>query len=360
MGPEIVTVVAGGRRWTAFESVEVTASYKEAARSFKIEIAAESGGAAAAWTFQAGTAIEIYFNADLVCRGYVDRYQPQISEHDQAKATVSGRSRAQDFIDAAAVHKTGQFKNMTPAEIAQALDSGGVGVTTNRTLAKEKSYRLTPGETRFRCVEKLCRKQGMTLTGRADGSILITDGLQGMHAGALIEGVNLKAGEADHNWAGRHSKVIVRGQRAIGHGADALEIEAEAADGAVPRDRPVIVIEDGDIDKQTAKRRARHRRDREAGEALKATCTVQGFRDDGGRVWEPGFGLFTQSPFLAIAQVMLVGRAVFKQARSGGSVTQLSLVDPRAYAGKAGKGGKSGGAWGTDAGKELPYPENAL
>lgn len=350
MGPEFVTVAAGGSRWTAFESVEATASYKEAARSFKLEIAAESGPVATFWTFKAGTPVDIFLNADLACAGYVDRYQPQLGEHDTAKIAVSGRSRAQDFIDSAAVHATGQFKNMDPVEIARALDTGGVGIATNRTLDKEKSYRLTPGETRFRCLEKLCRKQGMTLTGQADGSILVTDGLQGLHAGALIEGVNIKRGEADHNWAGRHSKVIVRAQRAIGHGPDALEIEADAADGAVTRDRPVIVVEDGDIDKKTAKRRARHRRDREAGEALKATITVQGFRDDAGRLWEPGFGVFTQSPFLAIEQVMLIERVVFKQTRDGGSISQLSLVDPRAYGGKGGKGSRSGEAWKTDAG----------
>lgn len=93
---------------------------------------------------------------------------------------------------------------------------------------------------------------------------------------------------------------------------------------------------------------------------MKATCTVWGFRDDAGRLWEPGYGLFVQSPFRALSQVMLIDRAVFKQSRSEGSITRLSLVDSRAYAAKPGKGAQSGPAWRSDAGKELRYPKNML
>lgn len=352
MGPEKITISAGGASWSAFIDAEVRAAYNEAARSFKLTVAAEGGPFVTAWVFKAGTPVDIRFNGELVCRGYVDRYQPRLAEHSDAQIVVSGRGKGQDLIDSSADHKTGQFKKKTPVEIMQELDRAGVGVVTNRQLEKIENYRLTPGETVFRCGEKLCRKQQMTLAGQADGRILVTNGLQGMHAGGLIEGVNIKIGEADHNWSGRHSKVIVRGQRAIGHGADAIEIEGVSQDGAIGRNRPLILLQDDDTTKQIAKKRADHRRDREAGSALKATITVQGFRDTGGAIWSPGHGVFVQSPFLDISQVMLIESATFTQSRDGGSLTALGLVDPRAYKGKSGKGGKSGGAWQTDAGKD--------
>ena len=50
MGPEFVTVSAGGQIWSAFETVDVTAGFNEAARSFKLSIAAQLGGVATAWT----------------------------------------------------------------------------------------------------------------------------------------------------------------------------------------------------------------------------------------------------------------------------------------------------------------------
>lgn len=349
MGPEIVTLGTAGGQWTAFERVMVRAAYNEAARSFHLDVAAEATPSATAWVFKAGTPVTILFNGTLACTGYVDRYQPRIGEHSQATISVSGRSKGQDLIDSSAEHKTGKFKKKTPVQIANELDQAGVGVYADRQL-EPIDYQLTPGETVFRCIEKLCRKQRMTMTGEADGRIKITNGLQGMHAGGVIEGVNMKTGEADHNWSGRHSKVIVRGQRPFGHGKEALEIEAAATDATVGRNRPVIVIQDDDTDKQKAQTRADHRRDREAGGSLKANVKLQGFRDDGGMLWTPGYGVMFVSPFLDIAQVMLIESVTFTQTRREGSESVLSLVDPKAYNGKGGKGGKAGAAWSSGAG----------
>lgn len=350
MGDEFVTVIANGAQWSAWRRVTVRASFQDAARSFQIEAAAEPGGAATAWTFKAGTQIDILFNGSLACRGYVDRYQPQLGEHNLAEVTISGRSRSQDLIDSSAVHDTGQFKNKTPQEIGAALDKFGIGIATDEQLDKVPVYRITPGETAFRCIEKLCREQGVFPVGQADGSILITKGGKKKHAGGIIEGVNMKVGEADHNWSGRHSDVIVRGQKPYGHGDDALQIEGIARDAEVGRYRPVIVIHDGDTDKSRAKKRAGTRRDREAGNSLKANVTVQACRDDAGVLWEPGALVFLQSQFLDVSQDMAIETMVISQDRKDGSLSVLSLVDPRALGGKGGKGGKAGAAWGNDAG----------
>lgn len=347
----IVTVSAGGGLWTAWRRVMVRASFKDAARTFQIEAAAELGGAATAWTFKAGTPVDVMFNGTLACRGYVDRYQPKMAEHTTAEATISGRSKSQDFIDSSAVHDTNEFKNKDPQEIGQALDHFGVGIQTDEQLKKVKIYRVAPGETAFRCVEKLCREQGVFPVGQADGSIKLTKGGKGRN-GALIEGQNIKAIEADHNWSGRHSDVTVRGQKPYGHGEDALQVEGIARDAEVGRYRPVIVFHDGDTDKDRAKKRAETRRDREAGNSLKANVTVQGFFDDGGALWEPGNLVFVDSDFADVHQDMAIETAEFSQDRKDGSLTVLSLVDPRALGGKGGKGGSAGGAWGTDAGSD--------
>ena len=43
MTAEYITVSVGGKTWTAYKRVMVRASFKEAARSFELEIAAEGG-----------------------------------------------------------------------------------------------------------------------------------------------------------------------------------------------------------------------------------------------------------------------------------------------------------------------------
>src|SRR5579885_35596 len=103
MGEELVTVVAGGGRWTGFKKVTVSRKFSHAAGSFTLEIAEELGPATAG-VFLPGTPIEILANGSLLLAAYVDRFQPKLGEHNQASATVSGRSKGQDFIDSSALH----------------------------------------------------------------------------------------------------------------------------------------------------------------------------------------------------------------------------------------------------------------
>jgi prophage tail gpP-like protein len=145
--------------------------------------------------------------------------------------------------------------------------------------------------------------------------------------------------------------VTVRGQRPFGSGEDNLQVEGTANDSTM-RYRPIIIHHDGDTDKGRAKKRASAHRDREAGNSLKANATVQGFRDDAGKVWEPGYLIFVESPFLDVAQDMAVETVSFSQVRGEGSISSISLVDPRALGGSGRKGGSAGSSWGSDAGSD--------
>lgn len=343
MGEERITIRAGGRTYSSFLRVEVTAAFNEAARTFQIECAHEGGPGVTQWTFAAGAPVSIAFNGQNVLTGYVDRYQPRISARE-CTAIVSGRSKAADMVDSAAEHPKGEWRDKTVGDLAKDLDKFGVGVKVEGALRKIKVMRITPGETAFRAIERYCRSQGLTIAGQPGGEILITKAGTKRHAGGLIEGDNLLEAEADHNWSGRHSEYRVRGQRPDGHGPSNLEIERLVRDAAVRRYRPAIVVVEEDTDDERAGERAKNRRDRAAGAALRATVTVQGFRDKAGTIWEPGRLIYVESPRLAIHQDMLVERAEWRQSE-GGSLCTLGLVDPRAYGGKAGKGNKSGGAW---------------
>lgn len=355
MGPEFVTISADGAAWSAFKKCEVHASFRNAVREFTLDIAAEPGPSATAWTFKAGTAVDILFNGDLALRGFVDRYQPKLHEHREAEICVSGRSKGQDFTDSAAMHDTGEFRDKRPDEVAKELDKFGVGVSSDVQLDKVEVVRVTPGETAFRCIEKLCRTQGAFMVGQADGSIKITRSGKQRHAGGIVEGVNLKSGSADHNWSHRHSHVHVRGQRPFGRTEPQhMRIDEHSQDEALQRYRPTVVVHDGDIDKPAAKKRANYRRDREAGNALKAEVKVQGFRDDAGALWTPGFLVWLESPFFDIAQDMAIESVRFIQTRGdhGGSEAHLTLCDPRALGGKKSRAGKANAAWDTDAGED--------
>lgn len=347
MGVEIVRVVVGGMAYTSWKGATIRAAVKEAARSFSLNVAMEGGGAATAWTFKAGAAVSIYANADLLLTGYVDRYQPSL-DANRIEATITGRSKAADAIDSSAEHSTGRIENKTLLEIAKELDKFGIGFSSKETLDKIPVFQITPGESVFRALERQARAQGLTLMGKSDGGIEIVKAGTQRHAGGIFEGRNLKQGSADHNWSNRHSKYVVKGQRPTGSGVDNLEIEAAIRDSGVDRYRPIVIVEEQDTDKGRAKKRAKNRRDRAAGEALRASITLQGFRDDAGEIWTPNRLVWVESPSLSIGQDMLVESVTFTLDGNGGSTTQLALVDPRAFGGKSKGNNKSGSAWKQD------------
>lgn len=343
MGVEIITVEVGGRRYTSWKSAEIRTSKKEAARSFQLVVAAEAGAEITAWTFGAGAAVRIYANGDLLLTGYVDRYQPSI-EGTKAEITITGRSKTGDLVDASHQHK-GKFKGKKPSEIGSELAKPfGIEVTSDGD-EEPVDHHVTPGKSVFREIEPLARQQGLTLTGDADGNLRLTNAKKARkHAAAIVEGVNLLKGSADHNWSNRHSSYTVKGQRGMGHGELSLEIEQTVRDAGVGRYRPVVVIQNTDTTKDRAKTTAKNRRDKSAGEALKATITMQGFRDDAGVLWTAGHLVWVESPFLNITQDMLIESVSYTQDE-GGSLAVLTICDPRAHGGKKGKGAKSSKDW---------------
>jgi prophage tail gpP-like protein len=353
MDEEIVRVSTNGGTIDSVLVIEVTAGFNEAARSFQLTVAAEAGGEQTASQFvvgaNAGAKVTITSNGDLLLTGYVDRYQPMLSRHKgaaEAKIHVAGRGKGQDFVDNSAQFEGGRFQGKTLLEMAQALDLFGVGVHSTVQLEPIPEYQITQGETVFRLLERLGRSQGVTLTGKADGSIEIAGSSTGSNSD-LVEGVNIITIKVDHNWSNRHSHIKVLGQ-AEGPDDEDLEIEGEAEDQAVDRYRPLVIVQDDDTDKKRARKRAKHRRDHEGARSLQAEVTVQGFHDDGGKLWEPGHIVWCESKFAAIAQNMLIERVVFHQERKHGSTAVLSLVDPKAYGAEASKSNESDPSWDED------------
>lgn len=351
---EVISVMVDGQRYTAIERIQVRAGYKEAARAFEFTVAAELGASVTNAIFRAGAQIDVFATGDLLLSGYVDQKRPHLSAR-RADIGVTGRSKGADLIDSDIDHKTGYFEQKTAVEIAQELADGySAKFVTKLQLKKLPQHICTPGTSIFREVERMMRRQGATMTGLPNGDIEVAKPEGERHAGGIIEGKNLLVGNADHNWSNRHSKYDFRGQRTVGRGAKRLHMVASAKDGAVNRKRVKSQVHESDADDADLKERAKTRALRSAGAALKASVSVPGFRDQAGVIWVPGRLVWTESPFLDIAQDMLIESVDFSQGEQG-TISLLSLVDPKSYASSGaggGKGGKSGEEWDQDVSLE--------
>jgi len=342
--PEKVSVLAGGSEYTEWERVAVSYAIKSATRTFQLNGTERPGQ----FRFPPGTPIQILANGTLVLDGYVNKYSPS-GEADDHVVTISGRSRSQDFVDCAAVHDTGFFENKSPDQIAQELDLFGVGVTAEVPLEKIPYFQIYQGESAWKAIDRSLRTQAATQMGKADGSIAITNAsVAQMHGGALVEGWNILRFQGDITDDRRFSEYTVKGQGRLGHGDEALRPFGLAIDAIVGRYRPKILINEGDTDKKRATSRASHEKNRAAGLSVSAQIMTQGWRDEGGKVWETNHLIFVHSPILLkLVQPMLIESVTLTQdAGQQGSLADLSLVDPRAYEGSGGGGGGSDAAWG--------------
>lgn len=340
--PEYVQFVANGVEFKGWESITIDYSMKDAVRSFKVETTERPGE----WNFAPGTPVQIYANGTLILDGYTNRFSPSINPSSHP-ISIAGRSKAQDAVDCAAIHPRGYEKNIDPKAMADKLNHYGVEITAEVPLEKVPMLQIYQGETMFEALERYLRPQSVTMKGTPAGFAMTNAKAAKIHFAVLTEGINILDGNAELSDDRRFSDYTVKGQARSGTKPEHLRIREEAKDGSVSRYRPRMIVAEGDTDKKRARARADHEKNRAQGESLKASITVQGWRDDAGTLWEPNWRVYVQAPIgLHLEQEMLIESVSLNQTATGGSKARLSLVDAKAYAGKGDSRSKSDKAWG--------------
>lgn len=333
--PELVAV--NGVLGYGWRSVHVHAALGKAVRTFDLQTTDR-------FKFPPGTEVVITANGDLVLAGYSNRYKPSLDPKSHP-IQISGRGKGQDFVDCAATHKKGYFENKKPEDIAKELDHWGVIEGAEVETDVVPYFQLSQGATSWEEIERLIRDQGVVMSGQPNGKIKLTNAKAAKrHAGGLIEGLNIVDGEAEITDDRRFSETNVKGQRRKGTKPEDLRIKETAKDEGVRRYRPKIIVKETDTDKKRAKKRAENESNRAQGFSVKARFLVQGWRDDGGKLWTPNSLVYIFAPSLDLNGDLLLETVDFHQDETR-SWSTLGFVHPKAYQGKAGKANKSSKQW---------------
>ncbi len=340
--PEIITLIVGGFAYTAWKSMSVKYTARSPEISFEITAADEAPDLlSAAWIFEPGTPCQLLANGSLLVDGYINDLEPSIGPNEHT-IRVAGRSKSQDCVDCTIEHGSYEWKNKDLKQILN--DTGNNTVfNTDETLKKFPVKRANVGQTVFNFGDRIARTEGMYLTGQRDGTVMITKHGKKQHAFAIVEGVNLISGNSKFSDRQRHEKYKVKGQTPTGTGKDATQVDKEEKDSGAREGRIRHFTPDQNLPKDKAEEEAKRIKKERQGNSVRATVTVQGFRDDGGTIWTAGWLIFVQSTMLRLADNLAIDEAELKQDASGSFAT-LSLVDPRALGGeKKGKSRSSGG-----------------
>ena len=358
---EIVTVVAGGTAMAGFSDISISLGADRAARTATMTISDFAGR----FPLMPGTPVTILASGTLLLTGYVRDVAPS-HDGDRHQVGIGIVSRTIDAVEASIDHPTGFTKDKDLVAIAREFDTAGVGIVATESFPREAARFVNTGESLWRHIEPLARSHGALIYDTEDGRLRIAKKPRGRHSGLLSigDGGNIVSASATLTEAERHDETIVRGQSSRGFGDAALRLEARAADGGVTRRRPRIVVHESETDSGKLKERAERAVRRSAGYSRKASVVVSGWRDRGGRIFEPHFVIGVHDPRIYLSQDMAIESVTLTQSiGAGGPGTRatLSLVDPAALNGEAGAAAKGSGAGsGSDPVWTTPEPSGVV
>jgi len=341
---EIVSLLVDGQALRGWQDISVDRSQESAEISFTL------GATNPSWSDEAmrlrhGKAVEIRTTpaaksnlspakGDLLCDGYIGGYGAKYAKTKQV--TIDGKSKAADAVDCHPVkHKTGRFENKTLLEIANELDEVRCGFKTDQQLTKIAKVQRQPHDTIFQTLEREARRLGLMLSGQPDGSINITRAGTKRHSGALVLGQSpVEEMDVKIKCDQKYSHYVARGQRAKGVGKDNLRQEETEQDGSVTRNRPYLIVPEGDWTKKELKKRLRWERLRRASFGTTITVKVATWRDEAGLLWEPGRLMMIVNEPEDIDGDYALSTANLRQGGEEGTVAYLTFVDPKAIGGK--------------------------
>ncbi|TXH38779.1 MAG: hypothetical protein E6Q98_02975 [Rhodospirillaceae bacterium] len=345
----MLSLMVGGQLYEGWTEVAVTRSVENAVSTFDLGLSerwarlTSDGSAlvlldqsgAVPWRIQPCMPCEILMDGETVITGYVDSYNPTYSASDHS-VRVTGRSRTADIADCSAIVPGGQFTGYDLGQIARTLCATvGVGVDIETDLgAPFPDVQVQQGETIFELIERLSRLRAVLVRDAPSGNLVLARAGKGRAAGSLRQGVNILSASATLSAAERYSDYIVKGQQAATDaipGTQATEPIGKARDPGITRYRPKLVIAEGQTDIATAVDRATWEKLTRAANGVRATITVQDWRDpNSGRLWAPNEMAYVDSSWLAVQRDLLIAGVTYRLSE-GGTTCELSLAPPEAY-----------------------------
>lgn len=331
---DTVSLAIGGQLHEGWTSVEVTRAIDTMAGAFKLELAERWPGQPARFELQAGAACAVMAGGETLITGYIDRLETELAGEDHV-LRISGRDKAGDLIDCAAIHKPGSWRDTAIETIAAELVKPfGISVAARApTGARLKRFALQPGETVQAAIERLCRFRGLLAISDAQGNIVLTSPGRGAAVETLTEGANILACSAEHDTSERFSEYLVKGQASgddEAHGKTVSQPSAVARDPGMTRHRPLMIVAEEQATLDNLEARAKWEAVTRAGRAQPGRVRIAGWRRPDGQLRAPDTIVTLDAPSMFMAGPMLV-ESVTLSLGEGGTTSRLSIVPPEAW-----------------------------
>lgn len=332
-----ISLVIGGEAFLGWTALSIDRGIDTLCGAFELELATRDGTGLPELPIADGAACAIVLGGAPLITGYVDRIT-RVLEKEGRSLRIGGRDKACDLVDCSAMNSPGSWRGLKLEAIANTLaEPFGIAVTiaadTGKPLVK---FALQPGETAFAAIERLCRYRGLIAFSDGRGGVTIGNPDSGLRCGAVIEGENVLSIETERDFSGRFSSYTVKGQASAtdaAAGAVVAQVKGMASDAGVRRYRPLLIIGEEQSDASSLTLRAAWEAQTRAGRAIRHTVTVPGwFADGAGLVWQPGARTRAVVHSHGLDGDLLIERVSLRRDNESGTVSELTLVPPEAWA----------------------------
>ncbi len=278
---------------------------------------------------QANERCQVLIHGQTVIDGYLDLFEPSFDESTHT-INVSGRDITGDMMESSAFLPDGELTNVTILQLAQTLLTG-YGLALNCPAPGEPFEKavVNGGESIFDVLSIHAGQRGLLLYTLGDGVLHIAKPPQMELHRKLIEGVDILRANAAHDITQQYGRYIFHGQ-----GKDAQTVKYEIHD---PTCRPTrLLVQDLELAEGSSldliQKRAEWELKVRRAKGKRATVTVQGWEYEPGKIWNVGQRPYLKSPRLGYDQLMLISTLTYTCNEQDGTLTELTLTDPEAYA----------------------------
>lgn len=355
---ETVSLKVGGVEWTGWKSCQVARGVENLAGTFALGLASRTAEGSMVLPIAPGMDCVLSSNGDPICTGWVDSVQRQLTSSDHS-IQVDGRDKTCDLVDCSAVHSPGAWKGMSLSALIRELCAPfGIEVALEGDEgAAFKDFKINPGETVAAAMQRLLKQRELLAVPDGRGGLRLANIGGETHTGTLREGLGVLESGFSSKAAERFSDYIVDGQK---KGTDdsfgeACSVRGEVKDPEITRYRPMLIRSGQQGEAAYMRQRAQWEMTTRKAKGTEVKVKVQGWRDEGGTLWTPGWLVSVDLPTLEISQDLLIADVTLTKSMDG-TTADLTLKDPDAFQPepaepekKGGGGGKSsGGSGGTD------------
>lgn len=323
----------GGALYGGWKKISIRRGMEQISGAFDLSVTERWPDQRAPRLIKPGDACQVLVDGAPVITGHVDDVDPAFDKESHG-VTISGRDRTGDLVDCAAIWKTGQWSGRTLAQICADLAApfGIEVVDTVKAATPFPTFAIEEGESAFETTERAARMRGVLLLSDGEGRLVIARAGTGRAGSALVQGVNILAGEGKFSQRERFSRYIVKGQSQGNDqrfGAAVAQQKGEAVDEAITRYRPLIVMAEDQGDGVSLRERAAWERNVRMGRGSRATITVQGWAHAGG-LWQPNQLVRVTSALLDVDEDLVVAEVALT-LDDRGTLAALSVCRADAF-----------------------------